>query len=88
MSSKDTFTIWGWIKEHWGILTTIFGLVFAGIIFATRLDAKVEVISGDVKDIKVSVDKLKTDAIRTGTQVEQLQRSVERAEEFKHKSGK
>lgn len=70
-----------WIKHHWEILAGLGAAIATVLVFATKLDAKVDVLSSDVKEVKTSVDKLKIDAVRTSTQVEQLQRSVGRIED-------
>lgn len=57
------------------------GLAAVILIFATKLDAKVEVLTGDVKEVKSAVGKLNTESTRTITEIGQLQKSVSRLED-------
>jgi len=70
------------------MLAGVTTIISAALIFTTRLDAKVDVLGSDVKEVKSTVDKLKIDAVRTSTQVEQLQRSVGRIEDQRPQSRK
>jgi hypothetical protein len=75
------FAAWQWLIEHWQIPTSILGLSALILVFATRLDSKVDVLSGDVKDMKNTMEKLSTDSTRTNTEVSQIQKIVDRLEE-------
>ena len=75
------FAAWKWIVDHWEVPTSVLGLAAVILIFATKLDSKVEVLTGDVKDVKSAVEKLSTESTRTSTEVGQLQKSVTRLEE-------
>lgn len=75
------FAAWQWLIEHWQIPTSILSLSALILVFATRLDSKVDVLSGDVKDMKNTMEKLSTDSTRTNTEVGQIQRIVNRLEE-------
>ena len=57
------------------------GLAAVILVFATKLDSKVEILTTDVKDVKSAVEKLSTESTRTSTEVGQLQKSVNRLEE-------
>lgn len=77
------FTAWKWIVDHWEVPTSVLGVAAIILIFATKLDAKVEVLAGDVKEVKSTVEKLTTESTRTSTEVGQLQRAVNRLEDQK-----
>ena len=74
-------TVLKWIKEHWAIITFIVTAIAGSIVWATRIEGKVEVLAGHTTEIRGAVDKLKSDSVRTSTQVEQLQRSMGRMED-------
>ena len=80
-AASSGFTAWKWIIDHWEVPTSVLGLAAVILIFATKLDSKVEVLTGDVKDVKSAVEKLSTESTRTSTEVGQLQKSVNRLEE-------
>lgn len=75
------FAVWKWTIDHWEVPTSILGLAAIILIFATKLDAKVEVLSGDLKEVKTSVEKLMTNDTRTSTEVGHLQHAVGRLED-------
>jgi HAMP domain-containing protein len=75
------FAAWKWIVDHWEVPASMLSLAAVILIFATKLDSKVEVLTGDVKDVKGAVEKLSTESTRTSTEVGQLQKAVNRLEE-------
>lgn len=75
--------VWQWIVDHWEVPTSVLGVAVVIIVFATKLDSKVEVLTGDVRDVKSTVEKLSTESTRTSTEVGQLQKSVSRLEDRK-----
>lgn len=77
-----------WFSAHWQIISGVLIAAFLFLVFTVRLDSKVEVLSDDVKEMKSSVDRLKTDTARTSTQIEHIQRSVDRIEDRSYKSNK
>lgn len=74
---------WKWILDHWEVPTSLLAIAATILIFATKLDAKVEVLSGDVKEVKTNLERLTTEGTRTSTEIGHLQRSISRLEDQK-----
>ncbi len=74
---------WKWIVDHWEVPSSILVAAGLALIFITKLDSKVEVLTVDVKDVKTTVEKLSTESTRTNIEVGLLQKTMNRLEEKK-----
>lgn len=87
-SESPDNVVFSWVKSNWGIVTSVLGTAFVAIVFFTRLDARVEVIVKDVDGMKSSLDKTITQQVKSSTQIDQLQTSVNRLEDQRINSKK
>lgn len=74
------FDVWKWVIDHWEFIAALLGGIILTSVFITKLDTKVDNLSGDIKEVKTTVDKLSTESTKSGQEVMQIQRSITRLE--------
>lgn len=78
--TTNGFDVWKWVIDHWEFIAALLTGIIITSVFITKLDTKVDTLSGDIKDVKATVEKLSTESTKSGQEVIQIQRSITRLE--------